>query len=323
MSAPILNITSLSQNQAAATNTLPYYEATTAVFVVPAVASEAALTVGNSTRYAIGGYVWVQGAGWFEVTGRPSATSLYLKNNGTGGNETPGTVAPIGSSILPAPPPVTVSAAAATLYDTLAQTFTIPSGANPAYLYLTTGGWPVANMYIFVHTAGWFKVTGYESTSKRCTVINADDQNAGSGNTVAAGAAVYPDFPRTPSLGGTYLERTASSTLWGDTLDGKATIPLMLGSSAVRLVRGVHTTVAASDTVATGLTAVIAILATLADDPATGEAEFVTASVGDQAGLPAAGSVYIKTWELAEAGPNTLAPATTFGKKINYLAIGT
>lgn len=83
-----------------------------------------------------------------------------------------------------------------------------------------------------------------------------------------------------------------------------------------RVARGQRTTASASDTVVTGLTTVAAVVAVLDDDPVAGCA-VVTASIGNQAGAPAAGSVLIKTWN------TTFAAATTFGKKVNWIAWGT
>jgi hypothetical protein len=87
------------------------------------------------------------------------------------------------------------------------------------------------------------------------------------------------------------------------------------------LARGQHTTVAASDTVVTGLATVVAVVAQLDDDPVDG-CMHVTASIGDQAGAPAAGSVLINTWKSTDADA-TLIAATTFSKKVNWIAIGT
>jgi hypothetical protein len=97
----------------------------------------------------------------------------------------------------------------------------------------------------------------------------------------------------------------------------------LLGVAAgYKLARGQHTTVAAVDTVVTGLATVVAVVAVLDSDP-TLDPLFVTASIGDQAGAPAAGSVYIKSWQATAAGDVTPIAATTFGKKVNWIAIGT
>ncbi len=87
------------------------------------------------------------------------------------------------------------------------------------------------------------------------------------------------------------------------------------------LARGQHTTIAASDTVVTGLATVVVVVAQLDDDPVDG-CMHVTSSIGDQAGAPAAGSILIKTWKSEDADA-TLVAATTFGKKVNWIAIGT
>lgn len=91
-------------------------------------------------------------------------------------------------------------------------------------------------------------------------------------------------------------------------------------SHGLRTVAGQHTTVAASDTIVTGLAVVVAVVAQLDDDPVDG-AMHVTSSIGDQAGTPAAGSILIKSWKSTD-GDATLIAGTTFGKKVNYIAVG-
>jgi hypothetical protein len=88
-----------------------------------------------------------------------------------------------------------------------------------------------------------------------------------------------------------------------------------------RTVTGQSTTVAASDTIVTGLAKVIAVVATLDSDPVD-DPEWVSASIGDQAGTPAAGSFLLKTWKNTGGTDPTPAAATTFSKKVNWVAIG-
>lgn len=97
---------------------------------------------------------------------------------------------------------------------------------------------------------------------------------------------------------------------------------LFMAGVQFNAVAGQHTTVAASDTVATGLTTVVAVVACLDSDP-TDNPEWVSASIGDQAGAPTAGSVLIKTWQNTSGSDPTPVAATTFGKKVNWIAIGT
>lgn len=89
-----------------------------------------------------------------------------------------------------------------------------------------------------------------------------------------------------------------------------------------KIARGQHTTLDADDTVVTGLTTVVAVVASLDSDPVAG-AQFVTASIGDQVSAPVAGSIFIKTWKATAAGDTALIPATTFTKLVNWIAIGT
>jgi hypothetical protein len=93
-------------------------------------------------------------------------------------------------------------------------------------------------------------------------------------------------------------------------------------ASGYMLARGVHSTATASDTVVTGLTTVVACGATLQSDPVQDPC-MVSATIGNQSGAPAAGSIYIKTWKHTSAGDCTPAAASTFTKSVNWWAVGT
>lgn len=99
------------------------------------------------------------------------------------------------------------------------------------------------------------------------------------------------------------------------------TAPVAGIASGYKIARGQHTTVAASDTVVTGLATVVSVVVQLDDDPVDG-AMHVTGSLGDQAGTPAAGSILIKSWKSTD-GDATLIAGTTFTKKVNWIAVGT
>jgi hypothetical protein len=86
-----------------------------------------------------------------------------------------------------------------------------------------------------------------------------------------------------------------------------------------KIARGQATTQTASDTIVTGLTTVVAAIANLQDAPIVA-AELATASIGDQAGTPAAGSILLQTWKTMGGTP---VAATTFSLKANWIAIGT
>jgi hypothetical protein len=90
----------------------------------------------------------------------------------------------------------------------------------------------------------------------------------------------------------------------------------------LKFARGQLTTVTAADTVVTGLATVVAVVASLESDP-TDNPFMASAQIGDQAGAPAAGAIIIKTWQNSAGTDPTPAAATTFGKKVNWVAIGT
>lgn len=92
-------------------------------------------------------------------------------------------------------------------------------------------------------------------------------------------------------------------------------------AAGYKIARGQHTTLDADDTVVTGLTTVVAAVASFDDAPVEG-AKFVSCTIGDQAGAPAAGSIQIKTHKDTDADA-AIVDATTFTKKINWIAIGT
>jgi hypothetical protein len=93
-------------------------------------------------------------------------------------------------------------------------------------------------------------------------------------------------------------------------------------ATGYKVARGQLTTASAADTVVTGLATVVAVVASLEDDP-TDDPFMVSAQIGNQAGAPAAGSVIIKTWKNTGGTDPTPLAATTFSKKVNWIAIGT
>lgn len=96
----------------------------------------------------------------------------------------------------------------------------------------------------------------------------------------------------------------------------------LAGGAPYKVRVGQHTTVAASDTKVTDLDTIVGVVACLDDDMGDNP-EWVTASVGDQAGTPAAGSFLLKTWQNTSGTDPTPTAATTFGKKVNWIAFGT
>ncbi|MDR3474437.1 MAG: hypothetical protein P4M09_22540 [Devosia sp.] len=93
-------------------------------------------------------------------------------------------------------------------------------------------------------------------------------------------------------------------------------------AAGYKIARGQLVTVTAADTVATGLTTVASVVVSFDSDPADNP-EWVTSTVGDQAGAPVAGSVIIKTWQNIGGSDPTPTAATAFGQKVNWIAVGT
>lgn len=104
----------------------------------------------------------------------------------------------------------------------------------------------------------------------------------------------------------------ASDATTGDVLLG--------AEGGLRTVGGQHTTVAAADTVVTGLALVVSVVASYDTDPADANT-YVSATKGDQAGSPAAGSIIIKTWKQSGTDPTPIA-ADAFSKLVNWIAVG-
>jgi hypothetical protein len=148
---------------------------------------------------------------------------------------------------------------------------------------------------------------------------------------IAAGDAIFYNTTGNPNVGtastgafnntgtGTFAGYAVAAALTGDqyVYFVKANAP----GGTLRAVSGQQTTVAAADTVVTGLTKVVAVVASLDSDP-TDNPEWASATIGDQAGSPAAGSVIIKTWQNTSGTDPTPVAATTFSKKVNWVAYG-
>ena len=86
-------------------------------------------------------------------------------------------------------------------------------------------------------------------------------------------------------------------------------------TSNLHFVGGQHTTVAAADTVDTGLNTVVRAGASLEDDPVL-TADRVTCAPAT------AGNITVKTWMPTGTTNTTPIAATTFGKKVQWWALG-
>lgn len=159
------------------------------------------------------------------------------------------------------------------------------------------------------------------------------------GNAIEAEGAVVPaDATAGYAPGCTFYKRAGTAGASQYTNEGTAAscafkaVPTQAGGGAgtavagvaagYKVARGQTTTVAASDTIVTGLATVVSAVANLEDAPVIG-CDRAQAVIGDQAGTPAAGSILVKTFKPTATGDATPIAATTFTKKVNWIAIGT
>jgi len=136
---------------------------------------------------------------------------------------------------------------------------------------------------------------------------------------ISLGANVYG--AASGKVSSTFGPQHEGIALQAATADGDIIEVLRL-TGGTKVVYGQQTTVAASDTVVTGLNTVLSVVASMESDP--GDDPFMcSAQIGDQAGSPAAGSILIKTWKNTSGTDPTPLAAGTFTKKINWIAVGT
>ena len=120
----------------------------------------------------------------------------------------------------------------------------------------------------------------------------------------------------TASLGGTPENALIAIT----SATGAATVTTKASISAGKIAAGVAA-ITGSGTVVTGLASVVAVVATMAADASLTNGHEVTASVGDQAGAPAAGSVILKVWKATASGDATPI-ASAAAVNVNWIAFG-
>jgi len=122
----------------------------------------------------------------------------------------------------------------------------------------------------------------------------------------------------------TCTDPTAGAAVWVES-GSTAGANIVAGVAAgYKIARGVHQIAAATDTIVTGLATVVSVVACFRDAP-TVNVMFIGASIGDQAGSPAAGSFLLNSYKPTATGNVTPVAATTFSDNINvdWIAIGT
>ena len=87
-------------------------------------------------------------------------------------------------------------------------------------------------------------------------------------------------------------------------------------ANSLKVASGEHTTVAAADSVVTGLSKVLAVVVSLGQDQAD-------ALMAATCAVPSSGgTITIKTWQNTSGTDPTPAAAGAFSKKVNWIAVG-
>lgn len=123
-----------------------------------------------------------------------------------------------------------------------------------------------------------------------------------------------PEVATVTAAARTVLDDTSVSAMLA-TMSGVAG-----AASGYKIARGVASITGSGD-VSTGLSTVVAVICTSQSDISAVNLG-VSATVGDQAGSPAAGSIRIKVWKATSVNNVTMIAATS-AMDINWLAIGT
>lgn len=101
------------------------------------------------------------------------------------------------------------------------------------------------------------------------------------------------------------------------------TNPVVGAGASYKVARGVGAITGSGDVV-TGLTTVVSVTVTPQDDLDGDTLAGCSATIGNQAGAPAAGSVTIKCWKVTTGGAagNPTMIAATAAKNVNWIAVG-
>ncbi len=174
-----------------------FYEAITQVFAAPAVAASVVIPVADSTRYAVGLYLYISGFGIVYVDSLPSATSISIRNV----DMTPAVTVPVTTPIFTCAPPFDPSTLSDIpgIYDTLAQTFVAPVAGGTRDLYVTLGGWFIVGMSVYIQDLGWYTIISVAPGDLTHCVVQYDNttislgvRNRTSDSMPATTTAVFP-----------------------------------------------------------------------------------------------------------------------------------
>jgi hypothetical protein len=191
---PELTIAVTAENMPECVNTL--FGITTHLIAVPAVGGIVSLSLTELDRYSPGMYLY----GVFLVQSLGAESIMNVTNV----DATAGVTIPIGTVFVSCAKPETASATASSaINDTLSQTFSAPGAGGSSDLYVAIGGWLRDNMWVFVNTLGWYKITSIDAgNSKHCVVthMNPDISYASISATSGTASAGQPVISIAPMM---------------------------------------------------------------------------------------------------------------------------
>lgn len=198
---------------------------TTAAFVMPAQdgVTTVSIPVVNSAWAAIGGFVFIPGAGYFKVTGLPDTFHLTVVNPvGYVGNAAPGTNIPSPVAVVSAGPQGQPGQSAFT-QTTAAFSMPTQNGVTTVTVAVANSQWLAIGGLVFIPVAGYMQVTGLPDAT-HMTVVNpvgyvgnaAPNTNIASGSSVQAAGVIGLQGPAGPTGSGTSIAAASSINTTGN-----------------------------------------------------------------------------------------------------------
>ena len=174
------------------------YTFTEAGFTVPSVGSTVLLTVQNTIWMGAENIIFIEGAGYYEVSSIPDATHVLAVNLGYTGNAAPLQNIGFPSKVVPGGQGGTLINA----FSTTTANFTMPNVLANVTIQMLSTAWTAPGAYIFVQNAGTFQVVsitngtnlvaenlGYPGNAAPTTVIPLGQAVISTGQRGAAGTS--------------------------------------------------------------------------------------------------------------------------------------
>ena len=183
-------------------------------FTVPACGNVGQIRVCSNMHYEIGGYVWILGAGYFEVVGRAATTILLVKNNCPVGNVAPATVIGIDAPVIQLPPLNALALSSceqAKLWEETVGDFTVPAvGADDTIEVCNNENYAIgAYVWLFDGTdSGVFEITDNTTPGELTLQNNGTLGNSAPAVVIDSPAIMIQVAP--PPVNATWLTGTAA-----------------------------------------------------------------------------------------------------------------